>query len=72
MFSKTILQILYYPISATTSFTSGTIRLSIPSIPAFKVTDDDGNVIIIKAEELELMGDAVKTIGGGDDTLICG
>jgi len=38
----------------------------------YKVTDDDGNVIIIKAEELELMGDAVKTIGGGDDTLICG
>ena len=38
----------------------------------YKVTDDDGNVIIIKAEELELMGDAVKTIGGSDDTLICG
>tara|TARA_R110001606_G_scaffold397346_2_gene573554 strand:+ start:219 stop:419 length:201 start_codon:yes stop_codon:yes gene_type:complete len=28
----------------------------------YKVTDDDGNSIVIKKEELELMGDAVTTI----------
>ena len=28
----------------------------------FKVTDDDGNTIIVKKEELKLMGDAVTTI----------
>lgn len=28
----------------------------------YKVTDDDGNSIIIKKEELSLMGDAVQTI----------
>jgi hypothetical protein len=28
----------------------------------FKVTDDDGNSIIVKKEELLLMGDAVHTI----------
>lgn len=39
----------------------------------YKVTDDDGNVIIVKSEELELMGDAVKTLNkDSDDQLICG
>ncbi len=28
----------------------------------YKVTDDDGNSIIVKKEELSLMGDAVQTI----------
>jgi hypothetical protein len=28
----------------------------------YKVTDDDGNEIIVKQEELSLMGDAVQTI----------
>tara|TARA_R110001632_G_scaffold139468_1_gene255216 strand:+ start:467 stop:667 length:201 start_codon:yes stop_codon:yes gene_type:complete len=28
----------------------------------FKVTDDDGNTIVVKKEELKLMGDAVATI----------
>lgn len=28
----------------------------------YKVTDDDGNSIIVKKEELKLMGDAVTTI----------
>lgn len=37
----------------------------------YKVTDDDGNVIIIKKDELKLMGDAVNTLDG-DDQLICG
>lgn len=37
----------------------------------YKVTDDDGNTVIIKQEELVLMGDAVKTINN-DDELICG
>ena len=39
VFNKTI---KYYPISETTSLTSGTIRLSIPSIPDLSVTVDDG------------------------------
>jgi len=29
---------------------------------SYKVTDDDGNTIIVKKEELQLMGDAVRTI----------
>ena len=37
----------------------------------YKVTDDDGNAIIVKKEELKLMGDAVTTIDC-DDQLICG
>ena len=37
----------------------------------YQVTDDDGNKIIVKKEELKLMGDAVTTIDG-DDQLICG
>ena len=37
----------------------------------YKVTDDDGNTIVVKKEELKLMGDAVTTIDG-DDQLICG
>jgi hypothetical protein len=28
----------------------------------YKVTDDDGNSIMVKKEELSLMGDAVQTI----------
>ena len=35
----------------------------------FKVTDDDGNVIIVKQEELVLMGDAVNTIEGDQQLL---
>jgi len=37
----------------------------------YQVTDDDGNKIVVKKEELKLMGDAVNTIDG-DDQLICG
>ena len=37
----------------------------------YKVTDDDGNTIIVKKEELKLMGDAVNTIDG-DEELLCG
>ena len=37
----------------------------------YKVTDDDGNAIIVKKEELKLMGDAVNTIDG-DEELLCG
>jgi uncharacterized protein (UPF0216 family) len=37
----------------------------------YQVTDDDGNKIVVKKEELKLMGDAVTTIDG-DDQLICG
>jgi uncharacterized protein (UPF0216 family) len=29
---------------------------------SYKVTDDDGNSIIVKKEELKLMGDAVQAI----------
>jgi len=28
----------------------------------YKVTDDDGNSILVKKEELKLMGDAVSTL----------
>ena len=37
----------------------------------YQVTDDDGNKIIVKKEELKLMGDAVNTIDD-DEQLICG
>tara|TARA_R110001583_G_scaffold163485_1_gene315594 strand:+ start:135 stop:335 length:201 start_codon:yes stop_codon:yes gene_type:complete len=37
----------------------------------YKVTDDDGNAIVVKKEELKLMGDAVNTIDG-DQELLCG
>ena len=37
----------------------------------YKVTDDDGNTIIVKKEELKLMGDAVNAIDG-DEELLCG
>ena len=37
----------------------------------YKVTDDEGNTIIVKKEELKLMGDAVATIDG-DEKLLCG
>jgi len=37
----------------------------------YKVTDDDGNTIVVKKEELKLMGDAVNTIDG-DQELLCG
>jgi hypothetical protein len=33
----------HYPISDTTSVTSGTIRLSMPSIPDLSVTVDEGH-----------------------------
>ena len=33
---------IFYPISETTSVTSGTIRFNIPSIPDFKVTVNEG------------------------------
>jgi hypothetical protein len=35
----------------------------------YKVTDDDGNTIIVKKEELKLMGDAVNTIDGDQQLL---
>jgi hypothetical protein len=37
----------------------------------YKVTDDEGNTIVVKKEELKLMGDAVNTIDG-DQELLCG
>jgi len=37
----------------------------------YKVTDDDGNTILVKKEELKLMGDAVNTIDS-DEELLCG
>ena len=37
----------------------------------YKVTDDEGNTIVVKKEELKLMGDAVTTIDGGEK-LLCG
>jgi hypothetical protein len=37
----------------------------------YKVTDDDGNTIVVKKEELKLMGDAVNAIDG-DQELLCG
>tara|TARA_R100001509_G_scaffold161430_1_gene130667 strand:+ start:511 stop:711 length:201 start_codon:yes stop_codon:yes gene_type:complete len=37
----------------------------------YKVTDDDGNTIVVKKEELKLMGDAVNAIDG-DQQLING
>ena len=37
----------------------------------YKVTDDEGNTIIVKKEELKLMGDAVNVIDG-DQELLCG
>ena len=35
----------------------------------YKVTDDDGNAIVVKKEELKLMGDAVNTIDGDQQLL---
>ena len=35
----------------------------------YKVTDDDGNTIIVKKEELKLMGDAVNAIDGDQQLL---
>jgi len=37
----------------------------------YKVTDDEGNTILVKKEELKLMGDAVNAIDG-DEELLCG
>ena len=37
----------------------------------YKVTDDDGNTIVVKKEELKLMGDAANAIDG-DQELLCG
>ena len=37
----------------------------------YKVTDDEGNTIVVKKEELKLMGDAVTTIDG-EEKLLCG
>jgi|TARA_R110000787_G_scaffold67726_1_gene151637 hypothetical protein len=37
----------------------------------YKVTDDEGNTIIVKADELKLMGDAVNVIDG-EEELLCG
>ena len=37
----------------------------------YKVTDDEGNTIVVKKEELKLMGDAVNVIDG-DQELLCG
>ncbi len=33
----------------------------------YKVTDDDGNTIVVKKEELKFMGDAVNTIDGDEE-----
>ena len=38
---------------------------------SYKVTDDNGNTIIVKKEELKLMADAVTTLNSTDQ-LICG
>ena len=35
-----------------------------------KITDDEGNEIIVKKEEAELISDGVKTLNG--DQLLCG
>jgi|TARA_R100001594_G_scaffold139259_1_gene183525 uncharacterized protein (UPF0216 family) len=35
----------------------------------YKVTDDDGNTIVVKKEELKLMGDAVNTLDGDQQLL---
>ena len=37
----------------------------------YKVIDDEGNAIVVKKEELKLMGDAVTTIDG-EEKLLCG
>jgi hypothetical protein len=37
----------------------------------YKVTDDEGNTIIVKTDELKLMGDAVNVIDG-EEELLCG
>lgn len=37
----------------------------------YKITDDDGNSIVVKKEELKLMGDAVTVIDK-DQQLVCG
>tara|TARA_R100000963_G_C4541518_1_gene38437 strand:- start:213 stop:413 length:201 start_codon:yes stop_codon:yes gene_type:complete len=37
----------------------------------YQITDDEGNKVVVKKEELKLMGDAVNTIDG-DEQLICG
>jgi len=36
----------------------------------YQVTDDDGNVVIVKKEELQLMGDAVTTIDNNEELLL--
>lgn len=36
----------------------------------YKVTDDDGNTIVLKKEELKLMGDAVSTLDGEKELLL--
>ena len=35
----------------------------------YKVTDDDGDTIVVKKEELKLMGDAVNTLDGDQQLL---
>ena len=47
------------------------LRPTADSTGTLEVTDDDGNTIIVKKEELKLMGDAVNTIDG-DEELLCG
>ena len=36
----------------------------------YRITDDDGNVVIVKKEELQLMGDAVSTIDKNEELLL--
>tara|TARA_R110001592_G_scaffold167586_3_gene403111 strand:- start:1449 stop:1649 length:201 start_codon:yes stop_codon:yes gene_type:complete len=36
----------------------------------YQITDDDGNVVIVKKEELQLMGDAVTTIDKDEELLL--
>ena len=38
----------------------------------YEVKDDYGNTVIVQKEELELVADAVKTLDGTPETLICG
>ena len=41
----------------------------IEKVDHYKVTDDDGNTIVVKKEELKLMGDAVNTLDGDQQLL---
>ena len=38
----------------------------------YKVTDDDGNTVIVKEEELKLMGEVANKLGNDGEQLILG